>query len=334
MERLLFGLHLNSRAIFLALGILTSFAPTSYAELIDTYAPIFVDEADASTFFIGGEIDARSALNFDRAISAFGEPKTLVLMSEGGLVNESLIIAGRVRRLGIATYVPDGKGCYSACSFIFLAGEPRFADGELGVHQISSSENDLALGQIAISDILDVLSDFDTPDELLVDMFRTPSDQMHILSVDEKIKYGFLKSTGSTQTLRPGQNLFDRAKLAMLDYNRKWSQQNTDALPDLQSLLADKISFYGKEVSRKNVMSEKTTFAERWPVRSYTVNADTIRISCEESVCSVTAVIQWDVADKDQTRRSRGLAEFILGVKFDDVGYSIISEGGHVIKRY
>jgi hypothetical protein len=40
---------------------------------------------------------------------------------------------------------------------LFFAGSRRLAFGELGVHQVSNDSNDLVSGQMALSDIIDVL---------------------------------------------------------------------------------------------------------------------------------------------------------------------------------
>ena len=128
----------------------------------------------------------RTPLNFERAMDSFGVPKTLVLDSEGGLVHMALSMARDVHRLKINTLIPERATCYSSCSFIFLAGNRRLAEGDLGVHQLSSRSSDLETGQMALSDIIDILGRFNTPHQLLVDMLRTPPEDIYVLSQEEK----------------------------------------------------------------------------------------------------------------------------------------------------
>ena len=105
----------------------------------------------------------------------------------------ALDVALEIDQLGIETAIPEDFGCYSACAFMFLAGKNRYADGELGVHQISSENADLYDGQLTLADIIDVLNKFDTPPELFVPMLSTPPEEMYILSDAEISDFGFLK---------------------------------------------------------------------------------------------------------------------------------------------
>jgi hypothetical protein len=137
-----------------------------------------------------GEIDEGAALNFRRALTAAPKATRLILNSPGGVVPIALLIADDVSQRKLDTVIPAGSKCYSACAYIFLAGENRQADGELGVHQISSDAPDLQRAQVAISDIIDLLTRFDTPTEVLTVMFRTLPDDMYVFSAAEIEKFG------------------------------------------------------------------------------------------------------------------------------------------------
>src|SRR5688572_12598950 len=92
---------------------------------------------------LNGEIDAALANDFFSALEARPGARILLLNSPGGYVDNALQVAREVRRRGISTYVAQGMGCYSACAYIFFAGENRDVEGELGVHQISAEVADL-----------------------------------------------------------------------------------------------------------------------------------------------------------------------------------------------
>ncbi|NRP21719.1 hypothetical protein LPJGGPFB_04978 [Ensifer adhaerens] len=149
------------------------------------FGPFSFEESDPSVITLTGEIDLYSALNFRRALHASQEARLLVLDSVGGAVQMALLIADDVHERRVSTIIPKGKGCYSACAFIFLAGVERQVDGELGVHQISNESNDLVSAQLSISDIIDMLARFDTPAEVMTTMFKTPPSQMHVFSNEE-----------------------------------------------------------------------------------------------------------------------------------------------------
>lgn len=156
---------------------------------LQTFGPFKVDDTHPDIISLDGDIDGGAALNFRRAIVAAPNAKLVVLNSPGGLVQIALLIADDVHQRKLATYIPQKAGCYSACAYIFLAGIERQAEGELGVHQISSDSADLVSAQLSISDIIDLLNRFDTPVEVLTAMFKTPPKEMHVFTADEVARY-------------------------------------------------------------------------------------------------------------------------------------------------
>ena len=134
---------------------------------------------------LNGEIDAALANDFFSALEARPEARILLLNSPGGYVDNALQVAREVRRRGISTYVAQGMGCYSACAYIFFAGENRDVEGELGVHQISAEVADLVLAQTTLSDVLDALDQFGVEQTIISVMLRTPPESMYVFSADE-----------------------------------------------------------------------------------------------------------------------------------------------------
>ncbi|NRQ18991.1 hypothetical protein BHMPCIPO_06258 [Ensifer sesbaniae] len=167
------------------------------------FGPFSFDEGDPSVIILKGEIDLYSALNFRRALHASQKARLLVLDSIGGAVQMALLIADDVHEKRLSTFIPAGKGCYSACAFIFLAGVDRQVDGELGVHQISSESNDLVSAQLSISDIIDMLARFDTPAEVMTTMFKTPPSQMHVFSSEEIGRYKLNRKGSASASTEP-----------------------------------------------------------------------------------------------------------------------------------
>ncbi|WP_457588788.1 hypothetical protein [Ensifer canadensis] len=167
------------------------------------FGPFSFEESDPSIITLTGEIDLYSALNFRRALHASQKAKLLVLDSIGGAVQMALLIADDVHERRVSTIIPKGKGCYSACAFIFLAGVERQVDGELGVHQISSESNDLVSAQLSISDIIDMLARFDTPAEVMTTMFKTLPSQMHVFSSEEIGRYKLNRKNQATASNEP-----------------------------------------------------------------------------------------------------------------------------------
>lgn len=68
---------------------------------------------------------------------------TIVLESEGGSTDAALKMAAKIEQFGLATEV--AAGCYSACPYIFLGGNPRHlrTGGVLGFHRSSIGASEL-----------------------------------------------------------------------------------------------------------------------------------------------------------------------------------------------
>jgi hypothetical protein len=318
---------------FLLLLLVSIYPTAAVAELVEKYAPIYIDTAEPNMFFLFGEIDSRTVLNFDRAIEEFGIPSVLILSSDGGLVDQGLNVARAVHKHGIDTLIPEDAGCYSACALVFLAGKARVANGALGVHQISSASNNLSSGQVAISDILDVLGNFNVPNDLLVDMFRTAPEEMHVLTFEEKMDYGFTLRSPDEQNLRQPVSQESAVLDLLLRYNEAWSKPNETALREVMGFYEDDILFYGKTFSASDLLREKQAFAVRWPVRKYSVDRASVTISCADDFCTASANVSWVASSPERAKTSSGVAFFQLGIRFMSGVPRIIAEDGQVLSR-
>lgn len=327
----------NSRAhfnvVFLSL-LVVLFGEVARSEITKKYAPWYVDDQNTTAFFLSGDIDGRAALNFDRVVTEFGAPEVLILSSNGGLVSDALLIAKRAHELGLKTFIPADGACYSACSLIFLAGISRIADGKLGVHQISSSNGDLSSGQVAISDILDILGKFDVPNDLIVDMFRTPSEEMYIVTDEEKQRFGFFLRTEAERALDVGPPMELRAADFLINYNEIWSKPNIVAIDGVSEFYSDTIRFFGSQKSKSDVLADKIAFSQRWPLRKYTVIGSTISASCKDFICHISANVEWHAVSVSSGKVSDGLALEIFVVDLSNDLIRILEEDGHVLKRY
>ena len=160
------------------------FSLSSYGDELSTDPDKFFyfDELEG-VLFLNGTIEKGMYTNFRQAITE-NKIHTIVLNSLGGNVEEGLNIAGTVFDKGIKTYIPKGYECYSACSFIFLAGSEKYALGELGVHQAAYADDVskekgcywciTTVSQLTTADILLRLGEFNTPDLLSRECFVLP----------------------------------------------------------------------------------------------------------------------------------------------------------------
>lgn len=183
------------RFCLLALFALVGAVPASANEPL-SLVPFRYDPAHPDVIELNGEITTGAALAFRRTLLAAPDAKIIVLNSPGGSVTAGLLIADDVHTRKLATVIPAGSTCASACAYIFLAGVERQADGRLGVHQMWSEQPDLEAAQMSIADVIDTLNRFGTPIGVVTIMFRTPPDDMYYFSADEAVRYGINRKAG------------------------------------------------------------------------------------------------------------------------------------------
>jgi len=144
-----------------------------------------------NVIFFLGEIEDGDEQGFRRALRDH-EIDTVVLVSPGGLIYNGLELANIIYDNNLATYVPSGETCASACSFMFFAGNPKVAHGRLGVHQfyLDDDKKKVAIGvaqrgtQLLVADIIQNLTDFGTPSDVFSKMFST--SDMYYFTEEEK----------------------------------------------------------------------------------------------------------------------------------------------------
>lgn len=141
---------------------------------------------------LSADIDDRTPAAFLRALELRPGARVLALNSPGGSVDAALRMADEIRQRGLATYVPHGMGCYSACAYMFLAGTDRHVAGELGVHQISAEIADLVMAQTTLGDVIDALESFGAHPRVVSHMLRTPPDDMYVFDAIELAELGIL----------------------------------------------------------------------------------------------------------------------------------------------
>lgn len=175
------------------LAVMLSVAPAMAQDVaadMERHGSFIIMGQQAEFAILAGDITANTPLEFKTVMSRQPNLKTLVLSSDGGSVTGGLLLADEIHLRGINTYIPPTYGCHSACSYIFLAGAARLDQGELGVHQFYGGEDSQASAQFLVSDILDMLARFDTPQEVISRMLRTPSDDMYIFTQAEIERLG------------------------------------------------------------------------------------------------------------------------------------------------
>lgn len=92
---------------------------------------------------VEGDVELDDSERLDAAIARSGPIDEIWLRSPGGVAAEGPRIGKVIRKWNLATHVPDGWGCASACTMAFLGGRVRSVapGGVYAVHIFSAVNN-------------------------------------------------------------------------------------------------------------------------------------------------------------------------------------------------
>ena len=96
-----------------------------------------------------GLIDEDVPARLDEALKANDPIDEIWLRSPGGVARAGNDAGKLIRKAGIATRIPDGWACFSACNFMFMGGPIRFVDanGLFVVHMFTHLSDKEAVRQ-------------------------------------------------------------------------------------------------------------------------------------------------------------------------------------------
>jgi len=316
-------------------------ATYSVAQTASDTAPFTYLPEIPRALVVDGSLDLRSPLAFRRALQAHPEAETIILQSNGGSVQAGLLIAEEIHERKLKTLIPEKSLCASACSFVFFAGVGRLAQGQLGVHQISGSE-DLESAQLNLSDIIETLSKYDVSPEVITRMLRTPAKDIYIFSAAELTSLKINKtpqdfqqvSLATPQYSEPAASKTEeeRARAFVLGVITASSLPKPKLLALASNVYSDSIEFYGSVNSKPDVLQDKGAYADRWPMRSSIVQLNTVSTSCAAGRCRVNGSYDWRVLDPKRKKEAAGSALFSYVVEMG-TALRIVSEEGSVTSR-
>lgn len=214
----------------------------------------FIHNRNAPTvLFFFDVIKPEDSFEFRRALRTH-DINTVVLASDGGSVWEALTMSGIISDRKLVTYIPafenSETGCFSACAFMFFAGNPRIVEGDLGVHQFGAynpqaDEEEVNRGQaqqitqFTTSEVIGFLNEFNTPPWVYERMFR--SREIYTFSEDEKVELttGSLPPPLKTQIDQILFELKERAEAQKVEeeVDLTFNTQDQSAVRTLQTLL-------------------------------------------------------------------------------------------------
>ncbi len=242
------------------------------------------------------------------------------------------------------TWVPSGVRCASACADIWLAGTRRLMgkDARIGFHAAYSIEEEKpeisaqgnALTGAYYRDLglsYDAISYLTRPHPSSM-TWLTPADAKRF-GIDMEL---FDPESPVSPQIQLSQ-LQRRSKEFIAALYRTTSGPDDEALAVLNNIYAETVRYFGKELSREQVVAQVQRFIERWPVRQYTPKEGSVTIDCDEALltCAVNGQVQFDAQSATRNERSTGLATFGYSLSFRSPGQvpKIVVESGAVLER-
>jgi hypothetical protein len=101
----------------------------------------------------------------------------------------------------------------------------------------------------------------------------------------------------------------------------------------LAQFYPDEVVYYGKRMSRSDVIADKQRFMARWPTRNYILRPDTVTVACSEEtkLCSVHGTVDWEASNS--SRRSVGVANFVYTFVSGGSVLLVAEESSTVVSR-
>ncbi len=186
--------------ICIAAGFLASVTPPSISATLTSD----VSDEGKVIIILNGDIAPGDADQLHRLIEVANNSGRIVsgirLNSPGGNFSEGVKLAEGIRFAKIASVIPNGSTCVSACFIGFAAGAEKFASysASVGVHGASDQNGRETEGSNAVTVVMaKILNELGVSADIIGRMVVTPPDQMVWLSPDD------LRTMGTTLTGKP-----------------------------------------------------------------------------------------------------------------------------------
>jgi hypothetical protein len=128
-----------------------------------------------------------------------------------------------------------------------------------------------------------------------------------------------------------GQELAERARSFVSTVMSAWSGTNSTALAALGTVYAGEVDYFGKRLSRDEVLADKRRFTERWPRRTYKVQSS--YAECNVSKCFVDGYLGWEAQSTARNIMVSGNGGFNYVLEPSGDTFVIVGENGRVLQR-
>lgn len=111
------------------------------------------------------------------------------------------------------------------------------------------------------------------------------------------------------------------------------SRDNESAKALYSHIYADRVDYFAKETTKRDVLRDKFNYLIRWPERQYRPDPHTYDFKCSTSQCEIKGVVDWTVKSSARNVSSEGSSAFDYVVEFQSGAPMIILENSSNIQR-
>ncbi len=330
-----------------------------------SFLPVHANGADISVATTAGGTNIVSV----RGAFEFGDDKkfvdailplnqaVVVLESPGGNLSAGLGIGRAIRLKSFGTMVPSGAMCTSACALAWLGGVPRAMppDAMIGFHAAhDQNQNVVSSGNALVGAYLTHLG---LRDSAIIFITTASPVGMAWLTYDDAARYGIevrrIEGVGgaagnppATPTYRspppqqtppsaPPEDIQVTARRFLQNHYNIFNRDVHTFADYMDRVYSDTVEYFGRPLPRRRLLEENIRFINRWPSRIYSVRASDTTISCERgsNLCTIFAVVDWNVRSDERRVRSIGTTNVTMTLDFSGQRVRIIRESGVVTHR-
>lgn len=108
------------------------------------------------------------------------------------------------------------------------------------------------------------------------------------------------------------------------------------ALPALATRFGNRVVFYGKSMTRSEVIEVQVGYMQRWPDRSFTVRPQTLQVECDgqSRACVVTGIVDYALRSEARNAAAYGTESFRLDIVITGGVPAVTGVGSTSIARH
>ena len=310
-------------------------------------------EAGSAMVFVEGEINPDDDVAFRSKVAPYSKGM-VILDSIGGSLIAGMEIGRTIRLRDFVTWVPSGYRCASACALAWLGGTRRLMgkNALIGFHAAWRMGDDgPAVSGTANALMGKYLSDLGLSYSAVAYISSASPRSMTWLNMADAVKIGIEVSLLDPEpkgSPNGGPSPQTGATFAATQLRRRTAEyvtalysavsgSNAEALRTLSGMYAGTVDYYGKPLSRDELLAQVGRFMDRWPQRHYRPKESSVMIMCDHAImaCDAKGTIEFDARSPARNQHSFGTATFEYTFKYASPAAApkITREHGAVVER-